>query len=217
MSSRSSRTSCAPRSRVFVDLYLKQKQLAEQERAAARERACASWSCGTCASCSQSEARFREIVGSAMDAIIAFDADGRITLFNAAAERMFGLSARDAIGHDVRKLDARAPAPGVAGPRVPSARTRRTAGAQTEPAEHIAVAHRAPRQRRGVPDRGVGLAASRCAAGAHYTLIVRDISERKRSRGGAQGAGRVARADDDRAQGAQRGAEPTDRRSWSAR
>jgi PAS domain S-box-containing protein len=52
----------------------------------------------------ESEARFSEIVGSAMDAIIVFDADWKITLFNAAAERMFGLPISNAIGNDLKRL-----------------------------------------------------------------------------------------------------------------
>ncbi|MEP6732654.1 MAG: PAS domain-containing sensor histidine kinase, partial [bacterium] len=51
-----------------------------------------------------SEARFSEIVASAMDAIIAFDTDGRVSLFNASAERMFGLPAITALKSDVRTL-----------------------------------------------------------------------------------------------------------------
>ena len=53
----------------------------------------------------QSEARLREererfksIIDSAMDAIVSVDEQQRIVLFNPAAERMFGLSAQEAIG-----------------------------------------------------------------------------------------------------------------------
>ena len=49
----------------------------------------------------ESELRFSEIVGSAMDAIIAFDSDGTITLFNAAAERMFSRPAAEALTGNV--------------------------------------------------------------------------------------------------------------------
>ena len=44
------------------------------------------------------EARLDAIVRSAMDAIITVDRKQRIVLFNAAAEKMFGCSATDAIG-----------------------------------------------------------------------------------------------------------------------
>ena len=50
----------------------------------------------------ESEARFSEIVGSAMDAIVVFDTDGVITLFNAAAQRMFGTPIDDAARRNVR-------------------------------------------------------------------------------------------------------------------
>jgi PAS domain S-box-containing protein len=56
----------------------------------------------------QSEARLAGIVGSAMNAIISVDADQRIVLFNAAAERMFGCSAAEALG---QPLDRFIPAP----------------------------------------------------------------------------------------------------------
>jgi PAS domain S-box-containing protein len=86
---------------VFVDLFQKQRQLSAQQQflAQAQRRELELrhmrelW---------ESEARFSEIVGSAMDAIVVFDADGKITLFNAAAERMFGAQASRAIGADVR-------------------------------------------------------------------------------------------------------------------
>ncbi len=47
---------------------------------------------------SESRARFVSIVTSAMDAIVSIDDEGRILLFNAAAERMTGWSADEMIG-----------------------------------------------------------------------------------------------------------------------
>ena len=46
----------------------------------------------------RSEARFAGLFRSAMDAIVIVDVDGRITLFNEAAERVFRCSAKDARG-----------------------------------------------------------------------------------------------------------------------
>jgi PAS domain S-box-containing protein len=85
---------------VFVDLFQKQRQLAAQQRLLADsqrrelelQHVQEMW---------ESEARFSEIVGSAMDAIVAFDADGKVTLFNASAERMFCAPASGALAHDV--------------------------------------------------------------------------------------------------------------------
>jgi PAS domain S-box-containing protein len=52
----------------------------------------------------QSEARLAGIINSAMDAIITMDCDRRITLFNPAAERMFGCSSADALGQAIEQF-----------------------------------------------------------------------------------------------------------------
>jgi two-component system sensor kinase FixL len=51
-----------------------------------------------------SEARWRSIIESAVDAIIVIDGRGRIEAFNPAAERLFGYTGQEAIGQNVSML-----------------------------------------------------------------------------------------------------------------
>ena len=51
-----------------------------------------------------SEARWRAIVDSAADGIIAIDAHGRVEAFNPGAERLFGYTAAEVCGHNVDML-----------------------------------------------------------------------------------------------------------------
>jgi PAS domain S-box-containing protein len=88
---------------VFVDLYLKQKQIARQEQLL-RESERRTLQLQHLAELQESEARFADVVGSAMDAILTFDAGGRVTMFNAAAERMFACPASEAIGRPVAQF-----------------------------------------------------------------------------------------------------------------
>ena len=88
---------------VFVDLYQKQRQLNEQERLL-REGERRELELQHTAELHASEARTAEIVNTAMDAIISFDDDRRITLFNRAAETMFLCSASDAIGQPIDRF-----------------------------------------------------------------------------------------------------------------
>jgi PAS domain S-box-containing protein len=52
----------------------------------------------------EGEARLAAIIDSAMDAVITVDANQHIVLFNAAAERFFGLRALDAVGQPLDRL-----------------------------------------------------------------------------------------------------------------
>lgn len=52
----------------------------------------------------ESENRLARILASAMDAIVTVDEHGQIQLFNAAAEKMFGAAADQAIGTDLARL-----------------------------------------------------------------------------------------------------------------
>jgi PAS domain S-box-containing protein len=53
---------------------------------------------------SEREALHRAVVETALDAIVGMDAEGRITEFNPAAERIFGLARAEVIGRDMGDL-----------------------------------------------------------------------------------------------------------------
>ncbi len=165
---------------VFVDLFQKQRQLAaQQERLAEAERR--DLETRHMREIYESEVRFSEIVGSAMDAIIGFDADGVISLFNSAAERMFGVPAATAVKGNISVYLAESLDQGM----LDRACTRST---------DVRHGHE-PRD--DVGDHGVWSLTGTRASGEHfpieatascveldgkktYTLIGRDISERKR-------------------------------------
>ena len=168
---------------VFVDLYLKQKQLSEQQLLL-RASEVRELELKHKLEMTESEERLSDIVASAMDAIITFDTDGRISLFNAAAERMFGLGAKDAIGHDVRMLMP-GPLRQEALDRVCRASDTARSGAQTEPSEHILSLTGLRSNAEEFPIEAT--ASCLDARGKRtYTLIVRDISERKRAEAALQ-------------------------------
>ena len=124
----------------------------------------------------ESRARFSGIIGSAMDAIISVDEGQRITIFNEAAEKMFGCSAGEALGQPLDRF-------------IP---------------ERLRQAHRrhvAEFGRTGVTSRAMGnlqpisglradgeefpieASISHIEIGGErvYTVILRDITERKRA------------------------------------
>ena len=52
----------------------------------------------------RAEERMRSIVDHVVDGIISIDERGKVTTFNRAAERIFGYTAAEAIGQNVRML-----------------------------------------------------------------------------------------------------------------
>ena len=67
---------------------------------------------------SDSEARYRRLAEGSLDAIIAADAEGRITLFNPAAEKIFGYEGQEVLGRPLELLiPGIVPSPEVSGTR----------------------------------------------------------------------------------------------------
>lgn len=97
------------------------------------------------------------IIESAMDAMIAVDAERRIVLFNAAAERMFEHDAKEVVGW---RMDDLVPGAGVA-----------------EPALHWATEGLRANGDRFPIEASVSSVAGDTAS--HMTFILRDISERR--------------------------------------
>lgn len=87
----------------FVDLYIRQRNIAAQE-ALLRQSERRELELRHMRELWESQARFREVVTSALDAIILFEESGRITLFNSAAEKMFRCVSADAVGASIARF-----------------------------------------------------------------------------------------------------------------
>ncbi|HEY6828641.1 MAG TPA: ATP-binding protein [Gemmatimonadaceae bacterium] len=160
---------------VFVELYRQQRRLTEQEQRL-REAERQDLELRHMREMLQSEARFSEIVRSAMDAIVLFDADGRISLLNGTAERMFGTTAADAIGSSIAAFFPQATPENLL-ERICSAAERARAGGETAEAPHAFVARRANAETFPIE---ASVSCLDLPMGRTYTLIARDISERVR-------------------------------------
>ena len=137
---------------VFVELRLQQRRIAEQELRI-REIERHELELRHMRELVQSEARFGEIVSTAMDAIIMFDGEGAITLVNGAAEVMFGVKSADAVGASITRFFPEGRSnPWSCAPTIAVGRVRRRVAADLPGA-----ADGAPVDRRNVPDRGVGV------------------------------------------------------------
>ena len=156
---------------VFVDLYRKQRQLNRQARLL-REAAVRQVELEHRARLLAQEARLAQIVSTAMDAILVLDAERRIRLFNAAAERMFGRSSRAVIGNDVGELFPDGTLEQVLINMTPAYRAESNA---SEP--HSLAGARANGERFPVE---ASVSCLDVNGECSYTLIVRDVTERKR-------------------------------------
>ena len=162
---------------VFVDLYLKQKQLSEQQ-VLLRASEVRELELKHKLEITESEARFSEIVGSAMDAILVFDTDGQVSLFNRAAERMFGRTADEALGHDVRMMFPETLRQESLDRICQVSDTPQ--GEAGSPAEHILPLTGVRANGEEFPIEAT-VSCLDVRGKRTYTLIVRDISERRRA------------------------------------
>jgi len=124
----------------------------------------------------ENRARLSGVIGSAMDAIISVDAGQRITMFNAAAEKMFRCPAWEALG---QPLDRFIPA------RFRAAHREHLAAFGRTGVTSRAMGHLQPLS--GLRNDGeefpIEASISHFEVGGEliYTVILRDITERKRA------------------------------------
>jgi PAS domain S-box-containing protein len=123
-----------------------------------------------------SEAKFAGILAIAGDAIISIDAKHRITLFNEAAERLFGYSQNEILGQPV---DLLIPAIYRAAHEQNIERSASSPGIARRMADRQEVAGR----RKSGEEFPAEVSISKLKIGGEwvYTSVVRDITERKRA------------------------------------
>ncbi|HET7457393.1 MAG TPA: ATP-binding protein [Gemmatimonadaceae bacterium] len=188
---------------VFVDLYRKQEQLRRQEQRL-RDNERREMELRHREELVESQARLAEVVGSAMDAIVTFDAEQRVQLFNAAAERVFGRPSSEIVGRPVgelfpepfradylrticdippsaqQRLDAAAAAAAAAasGTTPPAAAAGAAANAGENARVRSLIGVRAGGERFPIE---ASVSCLDLGNGVLYTMIARDVSERQRA------------------------------------
>ncbi len=161
---------------VFVELYRQQQRIAEQEQQL-RDAERRELELRHMHELLQSEARFRDIVGTAMDAIVIFDQSSTIQLMNAAAERVFGAAASRTIGEPIGRFFP----DGMSAERLEGLCANNQHGLGHSAGSSIPVDAEPLMARRANGDEFPIEASVSCLASEGqrtYTLIVRDVSER---------------------------------------
>ncbi len=166
----------------FVDMHLNQKRLTARQ-AVVREAELRMTELRHARELVQSEARFREIMGSAMDAVVIFNRDETITFFNRAAERVFERPAPAAVGRTIGELfpsrKSAAEIQRTCAARLARAARPRVSASDSDPSQNMVSL---------IGSRASGVefpieASISCfdgPEGRQFTLIVRDVSERVR-------------------------------------
>ncbi len=123
----------------------------------------------------RSESRFRSVTESAIDAIVAFNADLRIISWNAAAGRLYGYTAAEAIGQSAWMLVPEFRREDVEALITVASASARAEQVAIKPVEGVALRI----DGRLVPVE-VALSSWRIGNERNFSAIVRDITERKR-------------------------------------
>ncbi len=118
----------------------------------------------------RSEARLRDLIHTAQDAIVSIDQHGQMTVFNDAAQRMFGYSAEEAIGRNVTLL---MPEPYASEHDRFIARYQRTGEARAIGRIRTVVARRKSGE---VFPAELSVTETAEDRTSHYTAIVRDVT-----------------------------------------
>jgi len=163
---------------VFVDLYVQQRRITEQEQRL-RENERQDLELRHMRELLQSEARFREIVDTAMDAIIVFDGDGYVSMINRAAERMFGAKLAEANGQPVRRFFPEGVSADIVSRICTIAERQRTDADEGRPVNQpVSLTGRRSDGETFPIEASVSCLEG--SAGFSYTVIVRDVSDRVR-------------------------------------
>ncbi|HVE79520.1 MAG TPA: ATP-binding protein [Gemmatimonadaceae bacterium] len=120
-----------------------------------------------------SEARLAGIIGSAMDAIVTTDGNQRVVLFNAAAERLLGVPAAEALGAPLERFIPERFRPRHRADVESFGRTGVTTRSMGHPGQVLAL-------RADGTEFPIEASISQVATGAGrlYTVILRDVTER---------------------------------------
>ena len=119
------------------------------------------------------ETRFRKLLEAAPDAILEVNPEGRITLTNQAAEKMFGYTQNELVGLDIERLVPAAMRGGHA-----KHRTSYAKNPNTRPMG-IGMELQAQRKDGSLFPVEISLSPNRIGGSLHVVASVRDISERK--------------------------------------
>src|SRR5258708_6348335 len=122
----------------------------------------------------QSEARFRDIVATALDAIVGVDRDGRVRLCNRAAERVFRARSVDLVGSPIANLFP----PDAGGDVVKRLTGLASASGGKSNSAHTPISLQAQRANGNSFPIEASVSAMDGANGPTYTIIIRDVSER---------------------------------------